>query len=688
MVVTKTQYEILKNQIHFHNYRYHVLDTPVISDYEYDKLYAELQQIESKFPDWVTPDSPTQRAGAPPAEGFGKVHHPAPILSLANAYQKSDVFAWLERISKLDRRVLDAAFVIEPKLDGLSVVLHYQNGIFIQGATRGDGEVGENITTNLRTVRSLPLRIPVSQNYQKTLQPSNEKHTEIPENLVVRGEAFIPISAFEKFNKSLAVAGEKTYVNPRNTAAGALRNLDPSLTASRPLTLLIYQIVTWDSGEDLIYPPLTQSDTIQYLQSLGFPVPESIPCRNIEEAISEWVHWENIRGELDYEIDGMVIKIDDHRLFNDLGIVGKDPRGAIAFKFPAQVVTTRLLEIRVNVGRTGVLTPYAVLEPVEVGGVIVRQATLHNFDYIFEKDIRVGDRVSVKRAGDVIPYIIGPLEEVRTGDEVIYVPPDVCPVCDQPVEKLAGEVALYCVNSGCPAQLIRNVEHFVSRGAMDIVGLGIKIVKQLVSEGLIRDVADLYTLDKKSLLNLDGFAEKKAENLLDAIAESKNQSLSRLITALGIRGVGESIASDLVRSYPNLDALSSSSMENLQVIEGIGPNIARAIVDWFENPINKEILLKLRRVGVWPESESEIPPVGDLPLINLTFVVTGSLNRFTRDEVKEVIIANGGKVTGSVSKNTNYLLAGENAGSKLIKAQSLGIPVINEGEFIRMVGLN
>jgi len=668
-------YEELKREIHFHNYRYHVMDNPVISDYEYDQLLAEIREIEAQYPDWVTPDSPTQRAGAAPADGFVKVQHPGPILSLGNAYSPEEIHAWVERIAKVDERALTADFVVEPKLDGLSVVLHYRDGVFVQGATRGDGYVGEDITTNLRTIKALPLRVPVN--------PEQEIH--LPSILVVRGEAFIRLPDFEELNARQEAAGEKTYVNPRNTAAGALRNLDPAVAAERPLTLLIYQIVTWDDPSAAITAPATQFDTIQYLKALGFPVPESTPCATIDDAIDMIAPWAEKRTKIDYEIDGLVIKINDHQLFADLGIIGKDPRGAIAYKFPAQEVTTQLNDIGINVGRTGVLTPYAILEPVEVGGVVVRQATLHNFDFIFEKDIRIGDRVRIKRAGDVIPYVIGPIEAVRNGTERPFSPPETCPACDQPAEHFEGEVAWYCVNAACPAQLIRNVEHFVSRGAMDIVGLGTKIVEQLVVEGLISDVADLYTLERDALLNLEGFAEKKVDNLLDAIVASKEQSLSRLLTALGIRGVGESIAGDLTAYYPDLDALAQTTVGDLETIEGIGPNIAEAIVDWFARPANQEVLAKLRAAGVWPVVEiREIDP-SVLPLDGLTFVATGTLANFTRTEIKEFIQSHGGKVAGSVSKNTDYLVAGENAGSKLTKAQSLGVTVISEEELQQMV---
>ena len=670
--------EELRQELRLHNYQYHVLDQPLISDYEYDQLLLELRQIEEQHPELVTSDSPTQRAGAPPADRFVKVRHPAPILSLGNAFDAADVYAWLERIAKVDERALEADFVVEPKLDGLSVVLHYRDGVFVQGATRGDGEFGEVITDNLRTIRALPLRIPL--NVERSM-------LHVPTNLVVRGEAFIRLSDFEELNRKQEAAGEKTYVNPRNTAAGALRQLDSSLTAKRPLTMLVYQIIAWEDAPPTsnIQPPATQSVTIEYLRSLGFPTPESTPCTNLNEVIAVHQKWEERREDLDYEIDGMVIKINDHQLSDDLGVVGKDPRGAVAFKFPAQEVSTQLLDIGVNVGRTGVLTPYAVLDPVEVGGVVVRQATLHNFDYIFEKDIRVGDRVRIKRAGDVIPYVIGPLVAARTGNELPYTPPETCPDCDQPVERFEGEVAWYCVNAACPAQLVRNIEHFVSRGAMDIVGLGIRIVEQLVEEGLVGDVADLYTLERSALLSLEGFAEKKVENLLEAIAASKVQSLSRLLTALGVRGVGEVVAADLTSHYADLDALAATTIEELESIEGIGPNIAQAIVDWFQRPANLGVLGKLRAVGVWPvETEISQRTESAQTLAGLTFVVTGTLSGFTRQEAKAFIQTHGGKITGSVSKQTDYLVAGEKAGSKLSKAQELGIAVIGEDELREM----
>jgi DNA ligase (NAD+) len=698
-MTTHGRYEELKAQVNLHNYRYHVLDAPLISDLEYDRLLAELKQIEAEHPDWVTPDSPTQRAGAAPLDKFEKVRHPAPILSLANAFGADDARAWFERIKKLDERVAAAKFVVEPKIDGLSVVLHYRNGLFVQGATRGDGEVGEDITANLRTVRAIPLKIPVdreqrAESREKRVESSDDlslfsRHlfSTLPTYLVVRGEAFIPIQEFEALNRKLEEAGEKTYLNPRNTAAGSLRQLDPALTASRPLTLLVYQIVHAEGGNI----PTSQWETLAWLRALGFPVTDvARRFDDLESAIAYTETWNKRRDELPYEADGMVIKLDDLALAADLGFVGKDPRGAIAFKFPGREVTTLLQDIGVNVGRTGVLTPYAVLEPVEIGGVIVERATLHNFDYIAEKDIRIGDRVLVKRAGEVIPYVIGPVVEARTGMEKPFEPPKVCPACNQPVEHFEGEVAWYCVNAACPAQLIRNVEHFVSRGAMDIVGLGIKIVEQLIEAGLVHDVADLFTLTKEQLLTLEGFADKKAENLLRSLEQARGRSLNRLLSALGMRGVGEVMAADLARRYPNLEALSKATMDELQQIEGVGPNIAAAIVDWFSRPQNQRLLEKLRAAGVWPVSQlsvlsEQLSANGEQssgPLAGMTFVVTGTLAGFTREGVKEFIQAHGGKVTDSVSKNTSYLVLGENPGSKLDKARKLGVKVIG-GEELR-----
>jgi len=665
----KARLEELKKLIHYHNYLYHVLDSPIVSDYEFDRLMVELKQIEEKHPEWITQESPSQRVGAVPLDKFSKVQHPSPILSLANAFDEEGVRAWLERIAKLDERVSGTNFTVEPKIDGLTVVLHYHNGIFTMGATRGDGLEGEDVTANLKTIRAIPLKIPVESNGQKA-----------PETLVVRGEVFMMIKEFEKLNQKLLEAGEKTYQNPRNTAAGSVRQLDPSLTASRPLTMLAYAIVDC-TGMEFV----NDLQVLEFLKTMGFPVVEYKTCNKLNEALSTSQYYLEKRDQMLYEADGSVIKINDLRLVRDLGVVGKDPRGAIAFKFPAREVVTELLDIGVNVGRTGVLTPYAILEPVNIGGVIVKQATLHNFDFIKEKDIRIGDRVAVKRSGDVIPYVIGPMEAARSGNEKEFPPPNQCPACNQPVEHFEGEVAWYCVNSGCPAQLIRNIEHFVSRGAMDIVGLGIKIVEQLVNAGLVQDVADLYALKAEELLKLEGFASKKAENIINAIQASKMQPLSRLINALGIRGVGEVMSNDLVRYYFDLNLLSKANYEDLQRIEGVGPNIAQAIIDWFANPTNKLILQKLLSSGVWPRVEQKTTLKREnLPFQGKTFVITGTLPTFSRDEAKAYIESLGGKVTDSISKKTDYLLLGENPGSKLAKAENLGINIIDEVELNKL----
>ncbi len=661
--------EQLRKEINLHNYRYHVLDEPLISDYEYDQMAQKLRDLEAAHPDWVTPDSPTQRTGGIALDRFVKVRHPAAILSLANAFNAEDVKGWYERIVRLDTRVTRSKFVLEPKIDGLTVVLHYEDGVFVQGATRGDGEVGEDVTANLRTVKAVPLRIPV-----------HEEDVHVPSRLVVRAEAFIRLKDFERLNKKLEEEGEKTYLNPRNTAAGSLRQLDPKLTGTRPLTILAYAIV--DSSERT---PATQWELLEYLRKLGFPVTDIAELvDSIDQAVAKIPEWNERRDRIPFEVDGVVIKLNDLDVANDLGVSGKDPRGAIALKYPAREISTTLKEIRVNVGRTGVLAPYAVLSPVEIGGVVVKQATLHNFDFIAEKDIREGDHVMIKRAGDVIPYVIGPIKELRNGSEKPYEPPSKCPSCGQPVEHLEGEVAWYCINVGCPAQLVRNVEHFVSREAMDIDGMGEKIVELVVSKGLVKDYGDIYKLTRADLLNLEGFAGKKADNLLDAIEESKQQSLARLITALGIRGVGEVLAGDLAESFGDLEELSKVSINDLYRVEGVGPNIAKSIYDWFQNPRNVQVIDKLRSIGVWPRGAKERVNKASLPLFGKTFVITGTLPNLPRDQAEQLIAQNGGKATDSVSRATSYLVLGENPGSKLDRARALGVPIIDEAALRRM----
>ena len=657
----------LQKELSEHNYRYHVLDEPTISDYEYDIKLKRLRELEERHPDAIISSSPTQRGFGKPLDKFKKVDHPAPILSLANAFDTKDLEDWFQRIGRLDSRVTSAGFVLEPKIDGLTVVLNYENGFLVQGATRGDGLQGEDVTANIRTIKSVPLQIPV---LEKDIKP--------PERLVVRGEVFIKKEDFVRLNEILQENGEKTYQNPRNTASGSLRQLDPNITRNRPLSLLTYAII--ECSEET---PGTQWGLLNYLSDLGFPTSElAVLKKDFSDVINSVDDWKNIRDTIQYEVDGVVIKINDLQLADELGFVGKDPRGATALKFPAREVSTSLQEIRVNVGRTGVLTPYAVLEPVEIGGVTVKQATLHNFDYIAEKDIRVGDRVLIKRAGDVIPYVIGPMISARDSDLQPYSPPSVCPSCGQAVEHLPDEVAWYCVNTACPAQLVRNIEHFVSRGAMDIVGLGEKIVEVLVNEDKIKDIADLYNLKTSDLIGMEGFGQKKAENIVNSINTSKSQSLPRLITGLGIHGIGEVSALALARVFNNLDQLKISSFNTLVSIDGVGPNTAQAIIDWFSQEPNTRLIEKLKLYGVWPTYNVEAKGLNNKPLDGEIFVITGTLPTLSREKAKELIEKAGGKVTDSVSKNTNFLVLGDNAGSKLERARSFGVPLLNEGELL------
>lgn len=669
--------------LHYHNHRYHVLAAPLISDAEFDALYNELKAIEADHPDLVRPDSPTRRVGGEISAKFVKVPHPAPILSLSNAFSADDLRAWYERLVRLDDRVERASFVVEPKIDGLTVVLHYADGQFVRGATRGDGEVGEEITPNLRTIRALPLRLPVPAAARakaaKAAKPSKMAAAPLqaPPRLVVRGEAVIYTKDFDNMNAALAAEGKDTYVNPRNTASGALRQLDPKLTAARPISLLCYAVVEAD-GVKLD----TQWGVIELLRGLGFPTASTIrQCATIDEVAAYCEAQAEARDPLPYETDGLVIKLNDLRLAADLGYVGKDPRGAIAYKFPAREVSTTLLDIVVNVGRSGVLTPNAVLEPVMVGGVTVKQATLHNFNFIADKDIRLGDRVLIKRAGEVIPYVIGPIVEARTGAERVYTLPTVCPVCGQPIDRVEGEVAYYCVNGACPAQLTRLVEHFVA--VLDIVGFGEKLAIQLVQVGLVKDVADVFTLTKEQLLELEGFAEKKAQNLIDNISATRarlmqDQQLGRLVSALGIRGVGEVMAGDLAAHFGSLEALAAATVDDMQLVEGVGPNVSQAVADWFALPRNQQLLARLKALGVWPTAAARRRAAVADTLDGLTFVITGTLPTWSRDEAKAFIEAHGGKVTDSVSKKTSYLVLGEAPGSKYAKAQGLGVPVVDE----------
>jgi DNA ligase (NAD+) len=660
----------LRDELNFHLYRYHVLDAPVISDAEYDSLFQELLALERRYPQLITADSPSQRSGAEPLDNFAKVEHPAPILSLASGTSSDDLKAWRTRIGRLLPANAELDYVVEPKIDGLTVVLTYRNGRFIQGATRGNGQIGEEISRNLMTLFALPKRIPVD--LRSKLTP--------PPYLVVRGEAFFPLDKFEQFNADRLSAGEAAYMNPRNAASGSLRQLDPTITAARPLTLYCYDLVAWAGFE----PPATQWERLAYLRQLGFPVAEDIAhCASLEEVAALYHSWIEKRNQINYEVDGVVVKINERPLADSLGFVGKDPRGAIALKFPAREMTTRLLEVQVNVGRTGVLAPNAVLEPVEIGGVMVKNATLHNYDEIARKDIRIGDTVLVKRAGDVIPYVVGPVVELRTGEEIPILPPRRCPFCNERVVRLPGEVAIYCDNAACPEQLVRRVEYFVSRPAMDISSFGSQTAVLLMEKGLIQDVGDIYYLNRDDLLALEGFQEKKVDNLLAGIEDSKRQPPDRLLTAVGIRYVGNVVARLLLDALGSIEALGQAGQQELQAIEGIGPQTAAAVAAWFRDSHNLELLQKLKQAGLRFEQRKEA--VTSRALADLTFVITGTLPTMSREQAKALIEQHGGKVTGSVSKATDYLLAGEKAGSKLDKAAQIGISIIDEARLHEMI---
>jgi DNA ligase (NAD+) len=684
MTTPESRIAALREQINYHAYRYYVLADPVISDAEYDALMDELISLEREHPELIEPDSPTQRVAESPVEGLAKTTHPAPILSLSAAKDAGEVRAWWERVSKLlppDRSPDEVDFVVEPKIDGLTVVLTYENGLFTLGATRGDGEVGDDITANLRTVNALPLRIPVAATEESQ---ANDETARPPAQIVLRGEAFIPLADFEAFQAREAAEGRE-YANPRNTAAGALRQLDPRVTATRPITLLCYSIIA--SSDEM---PRTQWEALARLERLGFPVASEVNRRfdSLEQAIAYCQEWIDRRDDLSYEADGLVIKVNELALFEALGVVGKDPRAALAFKFPAREKTTTLQEVIASVGRTGVLTPNAVLEPVEIGGVTVKQASLHNWDEIQRLDVRIGDKVFVERRGDVIPKVSRVVKDVRDGSEKPIPLPTVCPGCGEPVVRPEGEVNYYCVNAACPDQLVRRVEYFISRGAMDIEGLGSKGAEQFVREGLINDVADLYTLDRDQVLALEGWAEKSTDALFQALDASKSRPLTRVITALGIRGVGATVAQLLVAHYASVDALASAKVEELEAIEGLGPITAQRIVEWFQRARHQEIVEKLRRAGVRmaQEKPAAVAEGGEQPLEGMTFVITGTLPTLSRREAKALIEEHGGKVTGSVSGRTSYLLAGESPGSKLRKAQDLDVPTIDEAALREMLG--
>ena len=652
---------VLRNLINQYNYEYYVLDNPSVPDAEYDRLLKELIEIETSFPKLVTSDSPSQRVGGQVLDMFHKVVHESPMLSLANAFNEAD-------LRDFDRRVRqgigdNVSYVCELKIDGLAISLKYVNGEFVLGATRGDGVTGEDITVNLKTIRSIPLRL------------------KEPVSLEVRGEAFMPKNSFETLNNQKEENGEEPFANPRNAAAGSLRQLDPKIAASRRLDIFLYSLANMEDAEIT-----SHSESLDWLDRLGFKTnKERRKCANIEEVISFVDGWVETRPHLPYEIDGIVVKVDSFAHQHELGATVKSPRWAIAYKFPAEEVVTTLLDIELSVGRTGVVTPTAILTPVKVAGTTVQRASLHNEDLIREKDIRIGDQVVIKKAGDIIPEVVNVVMDRRTGDEKEFHMPTHCPECQSELVRLEEEVALRCINPKCSAQIREGLIHFVSRTAMNIDGLGEKVVSQLFAEKLISDVADLYKLTKEQLLGLERMGEKSVNNLLSAIEASKTNSLERLVFGLGIRHVGAKAAKTLAIQFEKMEGLAQATREELTAINEIGEKMADSIVTFFEQEEVKELIEELEEVGLnmaYTGAKPVAVDQSDSVFAGKTIVLTGKLSQLSRNEAKEKIEALGGNVAGSVSKKTDLVIAGEEAGSKLKKAEELGIPVWNEEKLV------
>ncbi len=666
--ISKKAWE-LREQINYHNYLYYVLDSPEISDAEYDRLFDELVELEEKYPELVTPDSPTQRVGAPPLEEFKTVKHSVPMLSLNKATTEEELSDFHRRVMELsgiDEKKIE--YTAEPKFDGLAIELVYKDGLLVQGSTRGDGYTGEDVTQNLKTVKTIPLKL-------------LSKKMTLPRLLEVRGEVILTKSEFERLNKNREKSGEQLFANPRNAAAGSVRQLDSEITASRHLTSFVY-----GTGRVEGKKFSTQFETIQYLKNLGFHLSQEMKlCKNIEEIKEYYNRILAKRDKLDYELDGIVIKVNDFELQRKLGELSRSPRWAVAWKFPPQQETTKIKDITVNVGRTGALTPVALLEPVRVGGVEISHATLHNEDEINKKDVRIGDTVLVQRAGDVIPEVVMVIKNKRTGKEKKFIFPEKCPVCGSKVERPPGEAVHRCTGIACPAQLKERISHFACKGGMDIDGLGYKFIEQMVDLGMVKDPADLYYLTEKDLLDkMERMGPKLAENLISAIRKSKNPDLPRLIFALGIRNIGEHLASVLVREYRSIDNLARQSIEDLSSTFEIGPIVAESIYNFFHDRKNLKVLEKLKKAGVkFPETKIKTQPT---PLSGKTFVLTGGLDSFTRDEAKRIIEEMGGRVSSSVSKKTDFVIVGRDPGSKLTDARKLGIKTINEEEFKELIG--
>lgn len=662
----KKRVDELHKLLNQYGYEYYVLDKPSVPDSEYDKRMQELIALETEFPQLKTPNSPTQRVGGEVLEGFQKVRHRIPMLSLANAFNEADLRDFDRRVRQT---VGDTAYVCELKIDGLAVSLRYENGVFVQGSTRGDGTVGEDITANLRTVRSIPLQL-------------TEKVT-----IEVRGEVFMPKKSFAKLNKEREENGEILFANPRNAAAGSLRQLDPKIAASRNLDVFLYAI-----GENHLELIERHSEGLNYLDRLGLKTnQERRLCSTIDDVLEYIKEWQEKRPDLPYEIDGIVVKVDRYDQQEKLGTTVKSPRWAIAYKFPAEEVMTKLIGIDLSVGRTGVVTPTGILEPVRVAGTTVQRASLHNEDLIKEKDIRIGDYVIVKKAGDIIPEVVRSVPEKRTGKENPFAMPTYCPACGSELVRLEGEVALRCINPKCPAQIREGLIHFVSRNAMNIDGLGEKVITQLFQENLVADVADIYKLTKEQLIQLERMGEKSVQNLLTAIEASKENSLERLLFGLGIRHVGAKAAKILAQTYEHIDRLMEAKEGELQAITDIGEKMANSIVTYFQAPEVKELIDELKSLGVNVTYKGERPQnIADIesPVAGKTIVLTGKLTNLSRNEAKEKLEQLGATVTGSVSKKTDIVIAGADAGSKLEKAQSLDIEIWSEEQFLEILNEN
>jgi len=653
----KKEIKRLREEINTHNYKYYIENNPIISDYEFDQLLKNLEDLEKQFPDLITPDSPTQRVGGEPVEGFESAEHKVPMLSLANTYNFDELREFDERVKK---NVGKVEYVVEPKIDGAGVALMYEDGILIRGATRGDGVKGDDVTLNLKTIRSMPLKL----------------RGNVLKNVEVRGEVYMSMKGFKQLNKEQEKKGETVFANPRNAAAGSLRQLDSRIVASRPLDIFVYSI----SHSDKKFS--THEKAADALKRMGFRVNPLIKkVKNMDGVISYCNDLEKKRESLDYEIDGAVIKVNSIDKQKELGETSKHPRWAISYKFAAKQATTRLLDIAIQVGRTGSLTPVAILEPVQVSGVTVSRATLHNFDELKRKDIRINDQVLVERSGDVIPQVVKSITEKRIGKEKRKIIPKKCPVCGTPAVRKEGEVAVRCPNRMCPARLKWRLQYYASRDAMDIDHLGESTIDKLTEEGLIDNIADLYSLKKEDILKLEGFKEKSAQNLLDSIENSKKQDLSRLIYGLGIRHVGKYAAQILSSRYNSIDELSNSSPEELKEIEGLGDKTAEAIGTFFATEENRELIKQLKDIGVKTKEKRK----SNLPLQGKKFVFTGGLSTLSRPEASDLIKQKGGIVASSVSKDISYLIVGGKPGSKYEKAKKLGLNIIDEEEFITLV---